>query len=122
MNKHVDQWSLDYYMGALFGMEKEVNELDERAGDLAAKLKEINVRFLQFKAMFEHLATGPWQPMETAPKDGTAILLKLDSTLCQVCYWDTWPIDEGRYDSGWIINGYSVAVLTAAPVAWAKIL
>jgi hypothetical protein len=77
----------------------------------------------------EKVAAGPWQPMETVPKDGTAVLLKFKSGFYQVCYWDEWETagdqengDQPEWDSGWVINGDSRAVIMAEPVAWAELL
>jgi hypothetical protein len=42
-----------------------------------------------------------WQPIETAPKDGTRILIAdFNGEVFEVSWWDSWYSDESR--PGWM--------------------
>lgn len=40
-----------------------------------------------FRAALSHPSTGQWMPIESAPKDGTPILVRRDSTVAAVYWW-----------------------------------
>jgi hypothetical protein len=93
---------ISFYQGAFGAMKQEVEKLRTHFEKAQEQLYYIEGRFLQFKEFFTHIATGPWQPMDSAPKDGTPILVRFESGLCLVCSWDSWTDEE--------------------PVAWAEIV
>ena len=44
-----------------------------------------------------------WQPIETAPKDGSSIIV-CDSKIgfvCEACWWDSWY--SNKNNTGWMI-------------------
>ena len=67
-------------------------------------------------AYHQHLAdTGrlvEWQPIETAPKDGTKIWLYYEGT----AYWGHWY--QHRAVSGWITDVFDCAMYDFRPTRW----
>lgn len=122
MKDRISEWSLSYYLGALKGMEKEIKDMDEAMSRLGEIARSLQGRFAQFSFFFKYLATGPWQSMETAPLNGTPLLLRFSSGLCQVCKWASWPTEDGSMDGGWVIGGDEVVVMMEEPLAWAEII
>lgn len=73
--------------------------------DLIKRLRDASFNFDDNKAnMFEAADTLDrmrWQPIDTAPKDGSAWLLVLSPEGCQLAWWsdgqDDWLSQDGRY-------------------------
>jgi len=101
-------------------------------------LSTIVSEWMKYVDSLKHLATGPWQSMDDAPKDGTAVLLRFKNGFCQVCYWAEWEVGgespqvyggqtviQGSppdgLESGWIVNGDDVCVIMDEPIAWARL-
>lgn len=70
--------------------------------------------------------TSDWQPIETAPKDGTEILVsRLYQTgkrkrIPEICYWHE-TIEEDKYDKKyWCVGGdyYGIKWLAPNPTHW----
>lgn len=70
-----------------------------------------------------------WQPIETAPKDGTWILGINNRGNCAVIIWkENVPDGFGRFESGWIhpfttgeLSGFWNGDCGSVPVAWAAL-
>jgi hypothetical protein len=134
MSKRLDEWTIDYYRGALDAAKRESKTLVEHAQVMEGRVE-------QFDRLLQRLAAGTWKPMHEAPKDGTHILIRFEGGLVQVCYWDEWevggeqpqvyggqtqtvvqgsPPDE--WESGWVIAGDPFVQIHEEPIAWAEIL
>jgi hypothetical protein len=132
MSKRLDEWTIDYYRGALDAAKRESKTLVEHAQVMEGRVE-------QFDRLLQRLAAGTWKPMHEAPKDGTHILIRFEGGLVQVCYWDEWevggeqpqvyggqtvvqgsPPDER--ESGWVPAGDRFVQIYEEPVAWAEIL
>lgn len=64
----------------------------------AARTSEMETNFSDTAAIREAIAALSWQPIETAPKDGTLILAINQAGLMDVCHW--WE------EIGWINNSF----------------
>jgi len=69
-----------------------------------------------------------WQPMETAPKDGEAIVLLTAEKLPVIAFWAEWETggdaengDPPEWDRGWCLNGCQTTVMTGKMIAWARL-
>lgn len=69
-----------------------------------------------------------WQPMNTAPKDGEAIILLTQERLPVIAFWADWETggdadngDAPEWDSGWCLNGCQTVVLIGKMIAWARL-
>ncbi len=69
----------------------------------------------------EKEAYGCWHSMDSAPKDGEAILLLTEDRCPLVAFWDSWETGGGDHDSGWCLNGAHQIVLIGEMIAWARI-
>jgi hypothetical protein len=69
-----------------------------------------------------------WQPMSTAPKDGTWILGINNRGNCAVIIWSEKALDQDRFLPGWI-HPFSTGEMSvfwngangSVPVAWASL-
>ena len=69
-----------------------------------------------------------WQPMETAPKDGEAIILLTQERLPVIAFWAEWETggdadnqEPPEWDSGWCLNGCQTVVMIGKMIAWARL-
>jgi len=108
-----DQWSVDYYRGALEGLRREIEGLGELVQGLRGFVESFKGRLQQFERLVLCLAAGTWkEDFELAPKDGSVVLFKFMDGFCQLCYWDgrCWRDD------------CSHEMVVDKPLAWAEII
>jgi len=76
---------------------------DPKVGNITFSLSPINLEEIGKQFALLPSATGPWQPISKAPKDGTQILLEWNGGASySVGFWD---IDTDE-KSGWVLEGF----------------
>lgn len=81
---------------------------DESAAYLFERIKVAVPAIANLRAQRDAARAGQWQPIETAPKDGTHIL-GFDSGEAQIITWD-------NYDNSWMV--YPQLMFDVTPTHW----
>ena len=103
----MEQQMQSYIEGGLSEADRcytRIAELEQQNAELAAQLKELQQERDQLAAQVGQ-SEQQWQPIATAPKDGTMILGYMPSSchegLVCVCYWNAiWEHWQNNTDGG----------------------
>ena len=91
-------------------------ELDEAETEFVATYGDLYPKIgAMFAAARAHLSAG-WRPIETAPKDGTTIILGSESGWSDAGFWMGNPKENYWGKTGWYAEDDRASILTAKPV------
>ena len=105
--------TLALYKGALQGAFREAARLCETLESATKDAESLKYRLeSQFSDLIDSVAAGPWQPISTAPKDGTPVLLQFKSGRQDVCSYR---------DGVWTMHSCPEFILDEEPSQWAQL-
>ena len=105
--------TLAFYEGALQGALREAARLCEALESATKDAESLKYRLEgQFSDLTDSVAAGPWQPISTAPKDGTAVLLRFEDGRHDVCSYR---------DGVWVLHNYPEIIQDDGPLQWAQL-